>query len=94
MWTLAINAQGQAYGVAYEGGNLHEINLNDASTTVVGPTGKEVWYTQSMAFDFETGELFWAQFATTEDHGCGTNRWKCCNLAKSSDKCPLFGCCK
>ena len=69
LWTLAINTQGQAYGVAYEGGNLHEINLNDASTTVVGPTGKEVWYTQSMAFDLETGELFWAQFATVSDHG-------------------------
>ncbi len=69
IWTLAINAQGQAYGVAYEGGNLHEINLTDASTTVVGPTGKEVWYTQSMAFDLETGELFWAQFATVSDHG-------------------------
>lgn len=69
MWTLAINAQGQAYGVAYEGGNLHQINLSDASTTVVGATGKEVWYTQSMAFDLETGELFWAQFATTADHG-------------------------
>lgn len=69
IWTLAINAQGQAYGVAYEGGNLHEINLTDASTTVVGPTGKEVWYTQSMVFDLETGELFWAQFATADDHG-------------------------
>ena len=69
IWALAINAQGQAYGVSYEGGNLHEINLNDASTTIVGPTGKEVWYTQSMAFDLETGELFWAQFATVDDHG-------------------------
>ena len=69
LWTLAINGEGQAYGVAYEGGNLYEINLNDASTTLVGPTGKEVWYTQSMAFDLDTGELYWAQFATTTDHG-------------------------
>lgn len=69
IWTLAINAQGEAYGVAYEGGDLHQINLNDASTVAVGPTGKEVWYTQSMAFDLETGELFWAHFATTADHG-------------------------
>ena len=69
IWTLAINAQGQAYGVAYEGGDLYQINLNDASTTLVGPTGKEVWYTQSMAFDLETGELFWAQFSTVSDHG-------------------------
>ena len=69
MWTLAINAQGQAYGVAYEGGNLYEIDLNNAATTLVGPTGKEVWYTQSMAFDLDTGELYWAQFATASDQG-------------------------
>lgn len=69
LWTLAINAQGQAYGVAYEGGNLYEINLNNATTTMVGPTGKEVWYTQGMAFDLDTGELYWAQFATATDHG-------------------------
>ena len=69
MWTLAINAQGRAYGVAYEGGNLYEINLNDASTNLVGPTGKDAWYTQSMAFDLNTDELYWAQFATTNDHG-------------------------
>ena len=69
MWTLAINAQGRAYGVAYEEGNLYEINLNDASTTLIGTTGKDVWYTQSMAFDLNTGELFWAQFANTENNG-------------------------
>ena len=69
MWTLAINAQGRAYGVAYEGGNLYEIDLNTADITLVGPTGKEVWYTQSMAFDLDTGELYWAQFSTTNDHG-------------------------
>lgn len=69
MWTLAINAQGRAYGVSYEGGNLYEIDLNNAATTLVGSTGKEVWYTQSMAFDLDSGELYWAQFATTDDHG-------------------------
>ena len=69
MWTLAINAQGRAYGVAYEGGNLYEIDLNTAATTLIGSTGKEVWYTQSMAFDLDTGELFWAQFATIDDNG-------------------------
>lgn len=69
LWTLAINAQGQAYGVAYDGGNLYEIDLNNAATALVGPTGKDVWYTQSMAFDLETGELYWAQFATPSDNG-------------------------
>ena len=69
LWTLAINNQGQAYGVAYEDGNLYEIDLDNAATSLVGPTGKDVWYTQSMAFDLETGELYWAQFATLSDHG-------------------------
>lgn len=69
LWTLAINSQGQAYGVAYEGGNLYQVNLADATVTLVGPTGKEVWYTQSMAFDWETDELYWAHFATASDHG-------------------------
>lgn len=69
LWTLAINSQGQAYGVAYEGGNLYRVNLADAAATLVGPTGKDVWYTQSMAFDWETDELYWAQFATASDNG-------------------------
>lgn len=69
LWTLAINSQGQAYGVSYEGGNLYQVNLTDATTTLVGPTGKDVWYTQSMAFDLNTDELYWAQFSTYNDHG-------------------------
>ena len=55
--------------MAYEGGNLYRINLADAAATLVGPTGKDVWYTQSMAFDWETDELYWAQFATASDNG-------------------------
>lgn len=69
MWTLAINEQGRAYGISYESGNLYEIDLNNANTTLVGTTGTEVWYTQSMAFDHDTGELYWARFAAIGDHG-------------------------
>lgn len=69
LWTLAINSQGQAYGIAYESGNLHHVDLTDATTTVVGPTGKEVWYTQSMAFDLDNNVLYWAQLSTANDHG-------------------------
>ena len=69
LWTLAINRLGQAYGVAYEGGDLYQIDLTNAAITLVGPTGKDVWYTQSMAFDMNTDELYWAQFATASDHG-------------------------
>lgn len=69
LWTLAINGQGQAYGVAYEGGGLYQINLTNATTTLVGPTGKDVWYNQSMAFDLDNGTLYWAQLSTSNDHG-------------------------
>lgn len=69
LWTLAINSQGQAYGVAYEEGNLYQIDLANATTTLVGSTGHDVWYTQSMAFDLDTDELYWAQLSSVADHG-------------------------
>ena len=69
LWTLAINSQGQAYGVAYEEGNLYQIDLANATTTLVGSTGHDVWYTQSMAFDLDTDELYWAQLSSAADHG-------------------------
>lgn len=70
LWTLAINSQGEAYGVAYEGGDLYQVDLSDASTTLVGPTGIEnVWYWQSMAFDMNTDELYWARFTSETDQG-------------------------
>lgn len=69
LWTLAINGQGQAYGIAYEEGGLYQINLADATTTLVGPTGKDVWYNQSMAFDLDNGTLYWAQLSASNDHG-------------------------
>ncbi|MBO7625318.1 MAG: T9SS type A sorting domain-containing protein [Bacteroidales bacterium] len=67
---FAINAQGEAYGVTYSNasntGRFVRVNLKDGSTTLVGSTGvKSVTYVQSMAFDYRTGELFWAQ--------CGNN---------------------
>lgn len=68
-WTLAINGQGEAYGITYENGDLYRIDLSNAATTLVGSTGKEPWYTQSMAFDLDTGELYWAQFTNASDHG-------------------------
>ena len=58
---FAINAQGNAYVVeAGSPGNLYRLNLNNATTTLVGATGVDVDYNQSMAFDYSTGELFWA----------------------------------
>ena len=63
--TLAINSEGEAYCVEHSSNTpstLYRVNLSDATTTTeVGSTGVPTNYVQSMAFDLETGELFWAQ---------------------------------
>ena len=63
-FTFAINNEGQAYGIARNSdyiGVLYRISLTDASTSEIGNTGINMNYVQSMSFDLETGELFWAQ---------------------------------
>ena len=67
--TFAINQNGEAYCIEYESGNLYRIDLSDGSTTLVGNTGQNVNYVQSMAFDMNTGELFWAQISSATDNG-------------------------
>ncbi len=59
--TLAINSAGEAYCIEISTGDLYQINLSDASTTLVGNTGLSVGYAQDMAFDLTTGELFWTR---------------------------------
>lgn len=66
---FAINKQGRAYGVEYLTGKLYEINLTDASTSLIGETGLSTSFVQSMAFDMESGELYWAQIYSISDHG-------------------------
>ena len=66
---FAINKNGEAYGIEYKTGKLYRINLEDCSTTLVGETGLSVSYVQSMAFDMETDELFWAQISGVSDVG-------------------------
>lgn len=68
LWTLAIDSQGIAYGIGYPG-DLYQVDLDNCALTMIGSTGKDVWYTQSMAFDLDTGELYWAQLSTNADHG-------------------------
>lgn len=61
--TLAINNVGNAYIIEENSsGNLYQLNLSDASVTLIGSTGLSVQFVQSMAFDQNTGELFWTQY--------------------------------
>lgn len=67
---FAINGEGKAFGIESGTGNLYQINLTDASMSLIGNTGQAVdEYVQSMSFDLETGELFWAQVGAGDDMG-------------------------
>ena len=66
---FAINSLGEAYGVEIGSGDLYRINLNDASTMLVGPTGVACELSQGMAFDLQTNELFWAQYYSNLSNG-------------------------
>lgn len=67
---FAINGEGKAFGIEAETGNLYQINLTDASMSLIGNTGQAVTdLVQSMSFDLETGELFWAQVGAGDDMG-------------------------
>lgn len=62
--TFAIDKDGEAYGIVFRTGDLVKVNLNNGATTFIGSTGISANYVQSMAFDYNTGELFWAQCAS------------------------------
>lgn len=68
LWTLAIDSHGTAYGIGYPG-DLYQVDLDNCALDIIGSTGKDIWYTQSMAFDNDSGELFWAQLSSNADHG-------------------------
>jgi hypothetical protein len=56
---VAANLAGTLYGVATDG-NLYSINKTTAAITLIGATGFTPNYIQSLAFDHNTGRLFWA----------------------------------
>ncbi|MBO6061095.1 MAG: Ig-like domain-containing protein, partial [Clostridia bacterium] len=65
MLAFAIDINGNAYGVA-SGGNLYAVDLETAALTLVGSTGQSVSYVQDMAFDYDTGTLYWAHCNDTD----------------------------
>lgn len=59
--TLAIDLEGNAYGIANDK-QFYSFNLATMETTLIAPTGVlSLAYNQSMAFDHNTGNLFWNQ---------------------------------
>lgn len=59
--TLAFDRAGVCYGIDLNG-VLYQISLKSGRAAVVGDTGLVPDGAQSMAFDRDTGELYWAYF--------------------------------
>lgn len=66
MSTLACDKSGQLYGIGLDG-KLYKINKADAGLTAIGATGETPKYIQSMDFDRDSNELYWAGCNASED---------------------------
>ncbi|MDL2274304.1 DUF2436 domain-containing protein [Oscillospiraceae bacterium OttesenSCG-928-G22] len=58
--TLACDLSGTLYGITKTDGGLYTINKTTGAATLVGNTGYHPNFLQSMAFDHNSGRLFWA----------------------------------
>jgi hypothetical protein len=67
LYTLAADLNGTLYGVD-TGGDLVTIDKTTGETTIIGNTGIEPNYLQSMTFDHNSERLFWAM-SNSEDEG-------------------------
>lgn len=65
--TLAIDADGNAYGIGYENAVLYGIDLETAHCTEIGSTGLQVAFIQSMTYDMNTDTIYWAHYYPTGD---------------------------
>jgi len=66
---IAINADGEMYGVDIGNDNLIRINTSTGSGTVVGSIGFDANFVQGMDFDPATGVLYYAAYNDDWDQG-------------------------
>jgi len=66
---IAIDADGEMYGVDIENDNLIRINTSTGSGTVVGSIGFDANFVQGMDFDPATGVLYYAAYNDDWDQG-------------------------
>lgn len=59
---IAINAQGEMYGVDIQTNNLYQIDPNTGAGSVVGSLGVNAQFLQGLDFDQATGVLYWAAY--------------------------------
>jgi len=64
MIDIAINADGDMYGVDIVDDSLYQIDTGTGAATYVGYTGASANYAQGMDFDNASGTLYWAAYTT------------------------------
>lgn len=70
--TLGISSDGVAYSITYANGitsKLYTIDLQTGVGTLIGDTGLPAKGYQSMSFDHDDNQLFWAQYADASSNG-------------------------
>ena len=65
---FCIDENGTGYGIANTG-DLYAINLDTGAATLVGNTGVSCSYVQDLAYDFDTGDIYWAQILDQTNNG-------------------------
>lgn len=65
MIDIAINAEGEMYGVDIVDDSLYSIDTATGAATYIGSTGASANYAQGMDFDFATGTLYWAAYTAS-----------------------------
>lgn len=71
--TLAADLEGRLYSIAADTGKLYQIGRRSGGLKLLGNTGVSPMYVQSMAFDHNTGELFWAMLQDPDPAVCIRN---------------------
>lgn len=67
--TLAVDGNGQLYGITGTG-SLYKVDKANGATTLVGATGVKLADTyQSMHYDYTTGNTYWFQIGTNGTNG-------------------------
>ncbi|MCR5809276.1 MAG: DUF2436 domain-containing protein [Clostridiales bacterium] len=65
---LCVDEEGNGYGVD-NSGNFYSVDLDTAEMTVIGNTGVSCGYVQDICYDFNTGDIYWAQIESETAHG-------------------------
>ncbi|MBR4635447.1 MAG: choice-of-anchor J domain-containing protein [Clostridia bacterium] len=72
--TLAIDGEGNAYALDLNsaGATLYSLDLETGAAIAIGSTGVGLNYVQSMTFDIESNQLFWAEILDGSNSGLYT----------------------